>query len=472
MSKKLLNETTEKLLEKFGAGDHKPGSGSAAAFQGMISAKLLVTVISLTNEEKRRENYSEWLPTLLKMDADIQGRIFPELTKLFQEDAIQFDKTIKSREERDKEKNLAAKNRLTRQALIELKISTEIPVKIAKLSIELAEMAQFVFDKGFQSARGDSQVALSGAVAALAGCMSIVQLNLLSFGSDEYNWTEKIITETVQLKTSYQKFNSIANSKIETLETEVKEKALLYKEVNEIISRIKSKQNPTDTQIETCAIQFQNLIWRYREKIWKKNVPEDPIEILNPSMVFKKLLGYEFYKSTELGKNESRNGISEIAGSIDQSNKLVLISNQFPEQTQNFTAAHELGHAVLHKQSVMHRDKPLDRAETKSRRIPEELQADKFASFFLMPKKQITEIFQECFLTEKFIIDENSVFNLTQGRTSALRDECKDLRGLSRKLAKAESFAGQSFKSISELFNVSVEAIAIRLEELDLVKFK
>lgn len=53
----LLNVTTEKLLEKFGAGNHKPGSGSAAAFQGMLSAKLLVTVISLTNELKRRDNY-------------------------------------------------------------------------------------------------------------------------------------------------------------------------------------------------------------------------------------------------------------------------------------------------------------------------------------------------------------------------------------------------------------------------------
>ncbi|MBU2269497.1 MAG: cyclodeaminase/cyclohydrolase family protein, partial [Bacteroidetes bacterium] len=55
----LLAITAEELLEKFGSGGHKPGSGSAAALQGMLSAKLLITVISLTNEPKRREKYSQ-----------------------------------------------------------------------------------------------------------------------------------------------------------------------------------------------------------------------------------------------------------------------------------------------------------------------------------------------------------------------------------------------------------------------------
>src|SRR5690554_4535881 len=99
----LLNVTTEKLLEKFGAGNHKPGSGSAAAFQGMLSAKLLVTVISLTNEAKRRETYKNVLPKLLSMNNEIHNRIFPRLKDLFQEDAIQFGKTIQAREERDNE---------------------------------------------------------------------------------------------------------------------------------------------------------------------------------------------------------------------------------------------------------------------------------------------------------------------------------------------------------------------------------
>jgi len=45
---KLIELSTEELLKKFGSGKHKPGSGSAAAFQGMLSAKLIHTVIDLT----------------------------------------------------------------------------------------------------------------------------------------------------------------------------------------------------------------------------------------------------------------------------------------------------------------------------------------------------------------------------------------------------------------------------------------
>ncbi len=339
------------------------------------------------------------------------------------------------------------------------------------MNIELAEMAQFVFDNAFKGARGDSQVALSGAVSALAGCISIVQLNLLSFGHDEYKWTEKIIADVGDLKSIYENLNTIANSKIEILEIEVKHKAVLYKEVNQLLLSIRSKQNPSDTEIENSAIQFQRLIWRYRGEIWKKDISDRPNEILSPGIIFKKVLGYEFYKSPELGINYGQKGISEIAGIIDQKNKLVLISEKFSEQTQNFTSAHELGHALLHNQVVMHRDRPIDGIETKSKRSPQELQADKFASYFLMPKKQVIAIFQEYFLTEKFIIDGNSAFNLTQDRESTLRADCRDLRGLSRKLAKTESFYSRPFKSIAELFNVSVETMAIRLEELDLVEF-
>jgi len=54
---KLIELSTEELLKKFGSGKHKPGSGSAAAFQGMLSAKLIHTVIDLT---KSRETYKKW----------------------------------------------------------------------------------------------------------------------------------------------------------------------------------------------------------------------------------------------------------------------------------------------------------------------------------------------------------------------------------------------------------------------------
>ena len=100
----LLGITIKKLLEKIGAGNHKPGSGSAAALQAMVSSKLLATVIDITNDDDHRQFYLESLPTLLLMDKAIRERIFPRLCELFQLDSTQFDKTITLRKARNKEK--------------------------------------------------------------------------------------------------------------------------------------------------------------------------------------------------------------------------------------------------------------------------------------------------------------------------------------------------------------------------------
>jgi len=466
MDTKLLNITTQELLEKFGAGNHKPGSGSAAAFQGMIAAKLLVTVISLTNEKKRRSYYSKALPRLLKMDKEIQDRIFPELARLFHVDSVQFDKTIKLRKERDYEDDLYKKNEFSKQALEELKIAVEIPLDIASLNIELAEIAEFVFDSGFQSARGDSHVALSGAISGLAGCLSIIQLNLLSFGSDEAIWMKQIISKTNDIKAVYQKIHLKANSKIDILEKEVTENVLLHSDVNELLNEVKLNPKLSNTEVESYASRFQRLIWKHRKTIWKKNTPKDYVDILKPAKVFKKALGYEFFNEVEFKES------NEIAGLIDQPNKLVLISKDYPKSTQNFTAAHELGHAILHEQDVLHRDRPADGSSI-NRRNKVEFQADKFAAFFLMPSELVKRVFGELFGTNKFVLDDNSAFYLTKGKKSQneLRRDYKDLNGLAIKLASTDYYFDKPIPIISEIFNVSVGAMAIRLLELDLLEF-
>lgn len=76
MDVNLLDLPTKELLKKFGSGNHKPGSGSAAALQGMLSAQLMRTVIDLTNDEKRRSKYAQSLPQLLQIYKDIEVRIY------------------------------------------------------------------------------------------------------------------------------------------------------------------------------------------------------------------------------------------------------------------------------------------------------------------------------------------------------------------------------------------------------------
>ena len=408
MEKDLLGFTTRKLLKKFGAGNHKPGSGSAAAFQGMISAKLLVTVIQLANLTTHRAKYLKFLPELLDMRLAINDRIFPELANLFQDDSIQFGKTISLRKRRNAEADLVAKNHLARRALHELKVSIDIPLKIAELCIELARIAAFVFDNGFQSARGDTQVALSGAVSGLGGCLSIVHLNLLSFGSDEYNWIKNVVQKCDALRREHSDLNQIANSKIEKLTREVKDNTSLYNEVDHLLNDIRSYNKLTNTQIEDFTSNLQNIVWKNRRTLWGHDVEVDHLQVLAPSLIFKKMLGYAYDDTQGLDFDFVNDELVEIAGVIDQESKLVQISNHTSQEIQNFTAAHELAHALLHRQPVLHRDIPLDGSPKNRQRPVEEEQADRFASYFLMPRKLIRRRFKELFFTDRYKINSDT----------------------------------------------------------------
>lgn len=468
METDLLEKTVNELMEKFGAGNHKPGSGSAAAFQGMVSAKLISTVISLTLDVKRRDLYYEHINVLLDFHKDIEERIYPQLTELFKSDSIQFDKTIKSRIARDKENDELIKNQLRRQALEDLKVSIEIPFQIASLCKELAEISAYVFDNGFKSARGDSQVGLSGAVSAFAGCLAIIRLNVLSFNSDEYEYTKSVVIQVDNLYNEYKELITLADSKIEILREEFERKIPLFEGINNLMQKARVSKG---VEVEDCVRELQTLIWNNKHLLWKKNIPTNPLEILRPDYILKTAMGYDYISSSTYGVTINENESVEVAGIIDQPNKIVAVSNKFSSQVQNFTAAHELGHAILHEQAILHRDIPVDSIGKRDIRDKVEIEADAFATYFLMPTKWIKKEFENRFSNEVFQINEDTAFRYGGRSITDLIKECKTMRGLSRKLASTELYDSKNFISLAKQFKVSVEAMAIRLEELDLVKY-
>lgn len=468
MNGKLLNLPTSELLEKFGAGNHKPGSGSASAFQGMISAQMLRTVIDLTNEPKRKVTYAKHIPELLRIKKEIESRIYGGLETLFQEDSEQFDRVIKLREQRDKELDFQKGRELKLEAQEALKPATETLLKIAELSIELANFSIYVFDNGFKSARGDSGVALNSAISSVASCLSIVELNLTTLPVDER--TEKIRLHKTDVKSRYNRLSTEGVERLTILEKESNENKTFHQSIADFKHGNLADTVRSNADIEEIVRRLQNTLWLQRDKIWKKEKIDNPLHLLKPDMVFKKVLDYNFSQRDSLGIYEHDDELFEIAGLIDKNKKVVQVSNNFPLETQNFTAAHELGHAILHRQTILHRDKPIDGSKSTSRN-PEELQADKFAAYFLMPASLIQTYFTGFFNTSKFAINESTVLFLSAGSISSLRKKCKDVRGLSRLLASAEYYNAQKFNSLAKVFGVSVETMAIRLEELDLVEF-
>jgi len=218
-------------------------------------------------------------------------------------------------------------------------------------------------------------------------------------------------------------------------------------------------------EIEQLARNLQVKMWKNRTEIWRNAVPSNPINVLDP-MIALQLIGYDCDIDETLGQFYSDGKPIEVAGTIDNQSKRVRISRQFPQSIRSFTAAHELGHALLHSTAKLHRDRPLDGSSIS--RNTKEFEADKFATFFLMPRKLVQTVFERMFLTNKFYLNESTSFALGYDYLE-LKNKHMSLRQLSRMLVSTERYNGLQFNSLASQFRVSTEAMAIRLEELELL---
>lgn len=465
---RLIDQPASELLKKFGAGEHKPGSGSAAALQGMLSAQLLRTVIAITADPTHADRYAAALPRLQTIKLDVERRLIPGLERLFQEDSEYFDNVFHLRKRRDAESDPVIKRKFSQAAIAALVPATDTPIRIAEHSLELARYALEVLDNGFQSARGDSGVALSAALSAAFGALSIVELNLQS--TEEGEWASAARSTRKALIADVDAVAKEARQRLAQNVDQTRRRADFSAEVQAIAASAKGRKNLSELEIEAIAIRLQTALWKNRDWIWKDGHARSAFDVLDPYKVLKNV-GLLVDRPSTLGVYDERGATLEVAGQIDQLEQVVSISRQFPVATQRFTASHELGHHFLHSQKVLHRDRPLDRLRATEPRDSEEWQADKFASYFLMPRKLVKAAFAEVFLTEQFTITPEAAFALNERSPAALLAKCKSLRELSRFLAMAGSYNGKQFKPLFERFNVSVEAFAIRLEELNLLRY-
>lgn len=218
--------------------------------------------------------------------------------------------------------------------------------------------------------------------------------------------------------------------------------------------------------LEQKAKDLQRMMWQSKDRIWPNGAPSDPIELLDPALALKQI-GYDYDLVDGLGQYRHDGRPIEVAGVIDRTSRTVRISRQLPYHVRAFTAAHELGHAVLHAATGVHRDRPLDGSVLS--RDTMELEADKFASYFLMPEKLVRARFAGNFGTDHFTLSEATAFALLRCGLADAHKKCKTLRDLSRYLASVERYNTRQVAPLAGQFRVSTEAMAIRLEELGLL---
>lgn len=468
MEKELLSLKASDLLNKFGSGGHKPGSGSAAALQGMLSAELLLTVINLTKEPKRAKIYAGCLHRFSEIETALKTRILPSLDTLFQRDAERFGETIDLRERRDATSDLFERQQIIAEVETATVISTELPLEIGNLCGELASFALEVFDSGFKSARGDSGVAINSAISGLVGCISVIELNLLSI--TDVKCLKRFAKSRTVLKENLALLQAEAVDRLEEQHLQSEKHISFQSELQNLAKSLRGKKFIKNEEIEKIATELQRSMWLNRNLLWKNSPPENPLEILDAIKALKSL-GFLVSRANSLGTILDMGREYEVAGEIDQMKKVVSISKQFSNEVTRFTEAHELGHSLLHTQRILHRDRPLDGSSSGTKGNIQEQQANKFATYFLMPRKFVIRKFQEIFGTDKFQINQESAFALIRDDADALMSRTRDRRGLARFIAGATQIGTRRIYSLAELFGVSTEAMAIRLEELGLVEF-
>ena len=202
-----------------------------------------------------------------------------------------------------------------------------------------------------------------------------------------------------------------------------------------------------------------------------------------------KLMGFSVdYEQMDLVRLENR------AGELDFENHHVTLADNLRPEVIRFTGAHELGHALYHRDSGctvfrgdngetrLHRDRPLRGDERMGSRPATEREADCFAGAFLMPWDRMRRDFAVRFAQHGkltlFIGNAGEDFRyfLANGAGVLVAEVerivgRRDLFGFARLFAQANRFDGEGFVSLADTYMVSREAVAVELRETGLVRF-
>ena len=275
---------------------------------------------------------------------------------------------------------------------------------------------------------------------------------------------EALIADRDSKQNPYAHIEEIQQSPVETSSKQPQSFGELAKDAFKLYPE---NQTRSDSQIEQQVETLKQLIWKCRDEIGGSNLPSDPIKLLNPSLILEKL-GFAIGRSSSLGTFQHSGKSYEVAGEIDRDSNTIRLSDQEPHISRNFTLAHELGHALMHAQTGLHRDpRPEDRVNFEREQVEKE--ADKFATFFLMPEKLVRAEFKNIFMVDEFILNDDRSYALNPSRDEKINRQIQSRRGLARLLAQTDNYNGDHLEPLCRRFNVSIESMAIRLEELEIV---
>ncbi len=180
MTKKLIDHTIEEFASELASSSPAPGGGSVGALCGVLAASLVSMVASLTVGKEKYAAAEEKMHQLLRDSAKLRE----ELQKLVDKDAEAFTGFMDAMR---LPKETAEEKTERSQAMQEaLRNSCVVPLRIAELTLEIADLAAVAAEEGNSNAVTDAGVAARLCEAAFFAGSYNVRVNLLSVKDEDF----------------------------------------------------------------------------------------------------------------------------------------------------------------------------------------------------------------------------------------------------------------------------------------------
>ncbi len=174
LASRASGETVHTYLDSLGAGDPFPGGGSAAAVAGALAAALTAMVARLTLDRPRYASVAGEMRDTASSAASLAAQLESLASRDSEAYAAVTDaRRLPSRTPAELEQRASAITAALRRA-------TEIPLEVARLAAQAAELAAALAERGNVNAISDAGVAAALALAACKGAAYNVMVNVRS----------------------------------------------------------------------------------------------------------------------------------------------------------------------------------------------------------------------------------------------------------------------------------------------------
>ena len=187
----LTSQPLRDVIAAFASAEPTPGGGSASALASSVGASLLLMVARL---EKTR-NQSDDDRTALTFAASSLEGIQHQLTTAIDADSSAYGQVVSAyRQPKATEAEKAARKAAIERAL---RIATDVPLGVMRLSVDALKHAPQVAAHGHRAASSDVGVALALLQAGLEGARLNVRVNL--GGISDRAYVEAVTAESERL---------------------------------------------------------------------------------------------------------------------------------------------------------------------------------------------------------------------------------------------------------------------------------